>query len=193
MKSIRTALLLFGVMIILTGVVYPLAVAGLAQLFFPYQANGSQVVLNGEVIGSELIGQEFTKPEYFWGRPSATANQPYNAAASGGSNLGPTNPELTRQIEDRITILRAADPDNTAPIPVDLVTTSASGLDPDISLAAAQYQAARVAKARGLETQVVLNLIDANATLSLFGFIGEERVNVLKLNQALDGWKKTSE
>lgn len=187
MKLLRTALILFGALTVLTGLLYPLCVTGLAQLFFSYQANGSQVVQKGEVIGSGLIGQEFTKPGYFWGRPSATAGQPYNAAASGGSNLGPANSELARQVEIRIAILRAADPDNPAPIPVDLVTASASGLDPDISLAAAQYQAARVAKARGLEPYVVLNLIDGNATRPLFGFIGEERVNVLKLNQALDG------
>lgn len=189
MKPIRTALILFGLLTILSGIVYPWVITAFAQLIFPHQANGSLVVQAGEIVASELIGQQFSKPENFWGRPSATAHQPYNASASGGSNLGATNPDLARQIEERIAVLRAADPDNTAPIPVDLVTASASGLDPDISLAAARYQARRIARARGLDEKTVLNLIDAHVTAPFLGFIGEARVNVLSLNQALDRLK----
>lgn len=185
-KQFRPALVLFGLLTVLTGVIYPLSITALAQILFPYQANGSLVNRDGIPIGSELIGQPFTQAGYFWSRPSATGGIPFNAAASGGSNLGPTNPELIKHVQERVAALRAADPENTAPIPIDLVTTSASGLDPDISVAAARYQAGRVARIRGLSENAVLALIDAFTIEPVLGFIGEARVNVLQLNQALD-------
>lgn len=184
---IRPAIVSLLLFTLLTGLAYPLVVTGLAQVVFPAQANGSLIVQNGKVIGSRLIGQEFTDPKYFWGRPSATSPNAYNAAASSGSNLGPSNPALTEAVQERIDALRAADPGNTQPIPVDLVTASGSGLDPDISLAAAQYQAPRVARLRGLPLQKVLDLIDQATQGRQLGFLGEPRVNVLKLNLALDG------
>lgn len=171
---------------LLTGLVYPLAVTGLAQLLFPNQANGSLIVRDGKVIGSRLIGQYFDRPEYFWSRPSATAPFPYNAAASAGSNLGPTNPALIEAVKARVAALRAADPGNDSPIPVDLVTASGSGLDPHISPAAALYQAKRVARARSLDEAVVRNLIADHTEERQLRLLGERRVNVLQLNLALD-------
>jgi potassium-transporting ATPase KdpC subunit len=190
MNSIlRPAIVLFLIMTVLTGIVYPFAVTGLAQLLFHDQAEGSLVVADGHAVGSRIIGQSFSDPKYFWSRPSATAPQPYNGIASGGSNQGPLNPALTDAVKARIDALKAADPTNTRPIPVDLVTASASGLDPDISIAAARYQAARVARVRGLEPAAVQSLIDAHAHTRLLGFLGEPRVNVLELNLALDTLK----
>jgi K+-transporting ATPase ATPase C chain len=171
---------------LLTGGAYPLFVAGIAQLFFPRQSNGSLIVRKDQVIGSELIGQQFDDPHYFWGRPSATAPYPYNAAASTGSNLGPTNPALTEEVKIRIAALKAADPTNNSPIPVDLVTSSGSGLDPNISVAAALYQIPRVSKARGLSKEVVQALVDRHPEERQFIILGEPRVNVLELNLALD-------
>jgi len=183
---IRPAVTLFLIMTVLLGVVYPFAVTGLSQLLFHDQAAGSLVVVNGKAVGSRIIGQSFSEPKYFWSRPSATAPQPYNAIASSGSNLGPLNPALTDAVGTRIATLKAADPTNTLPVPVDLVTASASGLDPDISIAAARYQAARVARIRGLDPAAVRSLIDVHARGKLFGLVGEPRVNVLELNLALD-------
>ncbi len=173
-------------MTVLTGIVYPFAVTGLAQLLFHDQAEGSLLMADGHAVGSRIIGQSFSDPKYFWSRPSATAPQPYNGIASGGSNQGPLNPALTDAVKARIDALKAADPTNTRPIPVDLVTASASGLDPDISIAAARYQAARVARVRGVDPTAVQSLIDAHAHGRLLGLIGEPRVNVLELNLALD-------
>jgi potassium-transporting ATPase KdpC subunit len=184
---LRPALSVFTLLTLLTGVVYPLAVTGLAQLLFPQAANGSLLVMNGTAVGSTLIGQHFSSPGYFWGRPSATGPYPYNAAGSSGSNLGPLNPALTEAVMARIAALRAADPGNNLPVPVDLVTASASGLDPDISLAAAYYQATRVARARNLPLGQVTALIEQQAVRPWFGILGEPRVNVLRLNLALKG------
>ena len=186
---IRPALVLFLVLTAITGVVYPLVVTGIAEAVFPRQAGGSIIVEDGKAVGSSLIGQSFSDPKHFWSRPSATSPQPYNGLASGGSNLGPLNPTLTDGIKTRIDALRAADPANEAPIPVDLVTASASGLDPDISLAAAYYQIPRVARARGLEPQALRSLIAAHAHGRWLGILGEPRVNVLELNLALDALK----
>ncbi|RUR71355.1 potassium-transporting ATPase subunit KdpC [Variovorax guangxiensis] len=183
---VRSALVLFVLLSALTGLIYPMAVTGVAKAAFPAQAAGSLIVLDGTTVGSKLIGQNFSDPKHFWGRPSATAPQPYNASASGGSNQGPLNPALTDAVKARVEALRAADPDNVAPVPVDLVTASASGLDPDISPAAAQYQAARVARVRGMPLAQVQSLIDRNTQRPLLGFLGEPRVNVLALNIALD-------
>jgi len=183
---VRPALVLFVLLSALTGLIYPMAVTGVAKAAFPAQAAGSLIVIDGTTVGSKLIGQNFSDPKHFWGRPSATAPQPYNASASGGSNQGPLNPALTDAVKARVEALRAADPDNTAPVPVDLVTASASGLDPDISPAAAQYQAARVARVRGMPLAQVQSLIDKNTQQPLLGFLGESRVNVLALNIALD-------
>ena len=187
MKPIlRPAVTLLLVMTAITGIAYPLIVTGIAQVLFPAQAAGSLIVRNGVTVGSRLIGQPFSAPGDFWSRPSATSPQPYNGLASGGSNLGPLNPALIAAVKRRIAALRAADPGNDAPIPVDLVTASASGLDPDISLAAAYYQAGRVARARGLSLSRVRALIAAHAKGRLLGVLGEPRVNVLELNLALD-------
>jgi K+-transporting ATPase ATPase C chain len=183
---LRQAIVLFLLLTVITGIVYPFAVTGIAQLAFPHQANGSLVVRDGKVVGSALIGQSFTDPEYFWGRPSATAPQPYNGSASGGSNLGPSNPALADAVRQRIVALRAADPGNNAPVPVDLVTASGSGLDPDISPAAAQYQVNRVARTRGMSPAEVRALVRRCTTGRQFGVLGEPRVNVLELNLALD-------
>jgi potassium-transporting ATPase KdpC subunit len=174
---------------LLTGLVYPLMVTGIAQLIFPYQANGSLIKRDERVNGSELIGQYFTDPKYFWGRPSATTPFPYNAAASSGSNLGPTNPALEQAVQTRIKALKSVDPGNNLPIPVDLVTASASGLDPHISVAAALYQVSRVARERGLSDEQVLLLVEQFTEKRQLGFLGEARVNFLKLNLALDGLK----
>jgi K+-transporting ATPase ATPase C chain len=185
-QQIRPALTMLLILTVLTGLVYPLAVTGLAQLFFPDQANGSLIIHNGKVIGSKLIGQYFDRPEYFWSRPSATSPFPYNAAASSGSNLGPTNPALIEAVKARVAALRAADPGNDSPIPIDLVTASGSGLDPHISPAAALYQLKRVARARGLNDDTVLTLVTQHTEGRQFGLLGERRVNVLQLNLALD-------
>jgi K+-transporting ATPase ATPase C chain len=189
LKHLRPAIVSLVLLTALTGIAYPVVVTGIAQVLFPRQANGSLIVKDGKAVGSELIGQPFDDPKYFWSRPSATSPFPDNAGASGGSNLGPTNPALQKAVQDRIDALRAADPGNTAPIPVDLVTASGSGLDPDISPAAALYQVSRVAKVRGLAEDAVRNLVEQHVQRRQFGFLGEPRVNVLKLNLALDALK----
>lgn len=186
LKQIRPALVILGVFIILTGLAYPALTTGLGQLLFPNQANGSLITTNGEVVGSKLIGQQFDQPQYFWGRLSATSGQPYNASASGGSNYSALNPALQTEVEARLAALKAVDPENTQPVPVDLVTSSGSGLDPDISVAAAQYQAARVAKYRNLSVDQVNALIKQYTSQPIFGILGEPVVNVLELNLALD-------
>ena len=185
-QVIRPALVLFVLLSALTGLAYPLLVTGIAQVAFPAQAAGSLVVRDGKTVGSVLIGQNFSDPKYFWGRPSATGPNPNNASASGGSNLGPLNPALADAVKGRIAALRAADPGNAAPVPVDLVTASASGLDPHTSVAAATYQAARVARERKLPLERVQQLIGQHSEGRLLGFLGEPRVNVLQLNLALD-------
>ncbi len=182
---LRPALVLFAVLTALTGVAYPLVVTGIGQAAFPDQAAGSLILRDGKPVGSSLIGQNFSDPKYVWGRPSATGPYPNNATASSGSNQGPLNPALVDAVKGRIEALRAADPGNTAQVPVDLVTASGSGLDPHISVAAAQYQAARVAKARGLPVAQVQQLIEKHMEGRLFGFLGEPRVNVLLLNLSL--------
>jgi K+-transporting ATPase ATPase C chain len=188
-KQIKPAFILFGLLVILTGLIYPGVITGFAQLIFPHQANGSLITQNGRVVGSELIGQQFTDPKYFWGRLSDTGSYPYNASSSGGSNLSVLNPNLDQAVKQRLADLKAADPTKPLPVPVDLVTASGSGLDPNISLEAAQYQLPRVARLRGLSTDQVQTLINQNTTSRFLGFIGEPRVNVLKLNLALDGLK----
>jgi potassium-transporting ATPase KdpC subunit len=188
-SQIRPALMALLIFTILTGLVYPLVVTGIAQLVFPAQANGSLIVRDGQTVGSRLIGQSFDDPKYFWGRLSATGPFPYNAAASSGSNYGPMNPALMDAVQSRIDALRTADPGNSAPIPVDLVTASGSGLDPDISVAAALYQVARVARVRGMSETAVRALVDQFTQGRQLGFLGEPRVNVLELNLGLDGIK----
>jgi K+-transporting ATPase ATPase C chain len=183
---IRPAIVLLALFTLLTGVIYPLAVTGLAQVIFPTQANGSLIRQDGRIVGSVLIGQPFDDPRYFWGRLSATGPFPYNAAASSGSNLGPSNPALVEAVQVRIAALKSADPGNTAPPPVDLVTASGSGLDPHISVAAALYQAPRVARARNLDPETVNRLVGEHTEGRQFGILGEPRVNVLRLNLALD-------
>jgi potassium-transporting ATPase KdpC subunit len=185
--QIRPAIVALLLFTLITGGVYPLVVTGISQLVFPSQANGSLIVRNGKTLGSGLIGQSFDDPKYFWGRLSATGNYPDNAASSSGSNYGPLNPALIAAVQARIAALRTADPGNNQPIPVDLVTASGSGLDPDISIAAAMYQAPRVARARGLTENAVIALINRHTEGRQFGFLGEPRVNVLQLNLALDG------
>jgi K+-transporting ATPase ATPase C chain len=184
--QLKPAIIMLALLTLITGVIYPLAVTVIAQVAFPAQANGSLIVKDGTAIGSELIGQPFDDPQYFWGRLSATAPFPYNAAASGGSNLGPTNPALIDEVRARIQALQAADPANAQPIPIDLVTSSGSGLDPHISPAAAEYQVARVARARGLGEAVVRQLVAQHTQDRDLGVLGEPRVNVLELNLALD-------
>jgi potassium-transporting ATPase KdpC subunit len=184
--TLRPALVLFLLLSVLTGFLYPLIVTGVARLLFPVQAAGSMVSHNGQAVGSRLIGQSFSDPGHFWSRPSATTPQPYNGIASGGSNFGPLNPALTDAIKARVAALHAADPDNTAPVPIDLVTASGSGLDPDISVAAAEYQAARIARARGLDVARVQALIATHSKGSVAAVLGEPRVNVLDLNLAID-------
>jgi K+-transporting ATPase ATPase C chain len=192
-SQLKPALILLLVFTVLTGIIYPLAVTGIAQLAFPSQANGSLIIKNGKTVGSELIGQQFDNPKYFWGRLSATGPFPYNAyyaqtlTGSSGSNYGPLSPAIVLAAQARIHALKSADPTNTASIPVDLVTASGSGLDPDISAAAALYQIHRVAVARGLTDDQVKALVDQYTEGRQFGFLGEPRVNVLKLNLALDG------
>jgi potassium-transporting ATPase KdpC subunit len=189
LAQLRPALVLLGLLTLLTGVAYPLLVTGVAQAAFPSQANGSLVVVDGKAVGSRLIGQPFDDPKYFWSRPSATAPMAYNGQASTGSNLGPTNPALTDAVKQRIDALQKADPDNHDPVPVDLVTASASGLDPHISPAAAAYQLQRVAKARGMTNERVRALVDAHTTGRQLGMLGEPGVDVLALNLALDAAK----
>ena len=185
-KELKPAFLMLLVLTLLTGVVYPLMVTGISQVVFPSQANGSLIEQNGKAVGSSLIGQPFSDPKHFWSRPSATSPYPYNAAASSGSNQGPTNPALPDAVAARIKALREADPDNTANVPVDLVTASASGLDPHISPAAAEYQVNRVARARKLDPSKVRALVAENTEGRQLGVLGEPAVNVLKLNLALD-------
>ena len=185
-QLIRPAVSLLALMTLLLGIIYPFAITGAARLAFPRQAAGSLILEDGKVVGSTLIGQSFSDPKYFWGRPSATAPQPYNGLASSGSNLGPLNPALIDAVKANVKALHDADPDNRTPIPVDLVTASASGLDPDVSPAAVEYQAARVARARHLELDQVEALIKAHLRERLFGIVGERRINVLELNLALD-------
>jgi K+-transporting ATPase ATPase C chain len=184
---IRPAIVLLVLLSAITGLAYPALVTVVAQGVFPHQANGSLIMKDGKAIGSSLIGQPFDDPRYFWGRPSGTSPFPYNAGASSGGNLSPANPELAKTVQDRVDVLRAADPGNTAPVPVDLVTTSASGLDPHISPAAALYQVGRVAKARQLDEAAVRRLVEQHTEGRQLGFLGEPRVNVLALNLALDG------
>lgn len=187
---VRPALILFAALTVLTGLAYPVLVIGIGQLAFADQAAGSLVLRDGKPIGSTLIGQSFSDPKYVWGRPSATGPTPYNASASGGSNLGPLNPALAEAVRGRIQALRAADPGNTAPVPVDLVTSSGSGLDPHLSVAGAQFQAARVARVRNLPVAQVRQLIESHAEGRLLGVLGEPRVNVLQLNLALDALRR---
>jgi K+-transporting ATPase ATPase C chain len=186
-STLRPALVVFGALTLLCGVLYPAAVTGIGRVAFAHQVDGSLIEAGGKTVGSSLIGQPFSQPGYFWGRPSATAPMAYNAAGSGGSNQGPTNPALLDAVKERIAALKAADPGNRAPVPVDLVTASASGLDPEISVAGAEYQAARVATARRLPVAQVRALIDRYRHEPALGFLGETRVNVLALNLALDG------
>jgi len=186
-RLIRQSITLLALLTIVTGIAYPLAVTGLAQLLFPLAANGSVLLRDGKPVGSALIGQPFSDPRYFWSRPSATAPFAYNSAASTGSNLGPTNSALTDAVRQRVDALRTADPGNTAPVPVDLVTASASGLDPHISPAAAEYQVARVARARAMPVEAVRKLVTGSTEGRQLGVLGEPRVNVLALNLALDG------
>src|SRR5215472_17006230 len=186
LPQLRLALTLLLLLLVLTGIVYPLAVTLVARLLFPDQAAGSLVRRDGHTVGSLLIGQSFTDPGHFCGRPLATTPQPYNGTASGGSNLGPLNPALTDAMRARVVALRAADPNNNTPVPIDLVTASGSGLDPEISVAAAVYQAPRVARARGLDVAQVRGLIATHSKGSVAGVLGEPRVNVLELNLALD-------
>lgn len=187
MSELRPALTSFLLLTLLTGVAYPLAVTGIGQTLFADEANGSLIKSGDKLIGSRLIGQPFSGPQYFFGRPSATAPQPYNGAASSGSNQGPTNPALATAVADRVAALRALDPNNKAPVPVDLVTASGSGLDPHISPAAAEYQVARVARARNLPEEQVRTLVQQATEGRTLTLLGEPRVNVLELNLALDG------
>jgi K+-transporting ATPase ATPase C chain len=191
-SHLRPAIVVFSALTLICGVIYPLAVTGIGAAAFPAQAAGSIVEVNGKAVGSTLIGQSFSSPQYFWGRPSATGPMPNNAAGSSGSNQGPLNPALVDAVKGRIDALKAADPSNMSAIPVDLVTASASGLDPEISLAAARYQAGRVAALRKMSTEQVLALIDGHRIDQHLGFLGEPRVNVLELNLALDRAKPFS-
>jgi len=186
-KELRIALAVFALLTALTGAAYPAIVTLVARLAFPGQAAGSVIERDGRAVGSALLGQPFSDPRYFWGRPSATSPQPYNAGASSGSNLGAINPALAAAVSARIEALHAADPGSMRPVPVDLVTASGSGLDPHITPAAARYQAGRVARARGMTEEDVLALVGRHTEGRTFGVLGEPRVNVLELNLALDG------
>jgi len=185
-SHLRASFLMLVVLSILTGLVYPVMVTGIAAIVFPHQSKGSLIERNGTVIGSELIGQPFADPRYFWGRPSVTAPHPYNAASSAGSNLGPSNPALQAAVRERVAALRAAEPGNAAPVPIDVVTASASGLDPHISPAAASYQVARIARCRHLPEATVRVLVAVHTMPRQLGVLGESRVDVLALNLALD-------
>ncbi len=185
-RQLRPVFMVFLLLAAITGIVYPLVVTGIAQFLFHHKADGSFIISNGAYVGSELIGQPFDDPKYFWGRPSATPDFPYNSASSSGSNLGPSNPALAEAVKARVEALRKADPGNQSPIPVDLVTSSGSGLDPHISPAAALYQVPRVARVRGLAEEQVGYLVDQFTEPRQWGILGEPRVNVLKLNLALD-------
>jgi len=185
-NHVKSGFFMLVVMTVITGIVYPLLMTAVAQTLFARQANGSLIIKDGKAVGSELIGQPFSSPKYFWSRPSATSPKPYDAASSSGSNLGPTNQALLDAVGDRIKALRDADPGNTAPVPVDLVTASGSGLDPHISPAAAYYQAERVARVRHLNPDRVRELIANHTEKRQFWILGEPRVNVLKLNLDLD-------
>lgn len=189
LRQLKISLIFLVIFTVITGIVYPLFVTGVAQAFFHHKANGSLITENGTVVGSELIGQPFSDPKYFWGRLSATTPFQYNAAASSGSNYGPSNPALVAAVQARINALKAVDPGNNQPVPVDLVTASGSGLDPDISIAAADYQVARVARYRGLTVPQVQALVKKYTEGRQLGIFGEPRVNVLKLNLALDAVK----
>ncbi|MDA8417326.1 MAG: potassium-transporting ATPase subunit KdpC [Betaproteobacteria bacterium] len=186
-KTLRPAIVSFCILSLITGILYPWAVTGLSQLLFPAQAEGSLIIHNHQAVGSRWIGQSFSDPRYFWSRPSATSPMPYNGLASSGSNQGPTNPALIDAVKMRIQALRTADPDNRHPIPIDLVTASASGLDPQISPAAALYQVERVARTRGLQVTMVQSLVTQHIERRQGRLLGEPRVNVLELNLALDG------
>jgi len=186
LTMVRNAVMSLILFTLLTGIIYPLAVTGLAQTIFPHQANGSMITKNGKAVGSELLGQQFDDPKYFWGRLSATTPYPYNGGSSAGSNLGPNNPDLMKAVKQRIQALRTSDPGNEARIPVDLVTSSGSGLDPHISPAAAAFQVQRIANLRGIEAAKISALVTANIEERKFGILGEPVVNVLKLNLALD-------
>ena len=186
LKILRQSLVVLVALTVITGIIYPLAVTGIARGIFPNKSAGSLITQKGTAVGSSLIGQPFSDPKYFWSRPSATSPEPYNGAASSGSNLGPTNPALLKAIQQRIAALRAADPGNTQPVPIDLVTSSASGLDPDISPAAAYYQAGRVARVRSLSLTDVDALIARSTKGRQLGILGDPRVNVVQLNLALD-------
>ncbi|HZK31010.1 MAG TPA: potassium-transporting ATPase subunit KdpC, partial [Methanoregula sp.] len=185
-KQAKPALVIFFLLTILTGIIYPLVITGIAQLVFPVQSNGNLIEHNGKIVGSSLIGQPFTSSKYFWGRLSSTSPVPYNSGVSGGSNLGPTNPALLDEVKARVNALHSADPDNSQPIPVDLVTSSASGLDPDISVAGAKYQVPRIARERNMSESDVNALVEQQTEPQQFDLFGEPRVNVLKINLALD-------
>lgn len=189
-RMIRNTLMSLLLFTVITGFIYPLVVTGIAQVIFPGKANGTIITKNGKAVGSDLLGQQFEDPKYFWGRLSATTPYPYNGGSSSGSNLGPNNPDLMKAVQTRIQALHDADPGNTAKIPVDLVTASGSGLDPHISPAAAAYQVQRVAKLRGMDEAKVSALVAANTEGRQFGFLGEPVVNVLKLNLALNELNK---
>ena len=192
-RQLRPAFSIFGLLTFLTGILYPILVTGIAQVVFPFKANGSLIEINSVMRGSSLIGQNFTGSQYFWGRPSATPGSPYNAfdplnlTGSSGSNLGPLSPSLFESLQQRVALFHASDPDNPLLIPVDLLTASASGLDPHISLEAAYYQVPRVARARGLSEQEVIELVNRHIETRQFGILGEPRVNVLLINIDLDG------
>jgi potassium-transporting ATPase KdpC subunit len=189
LKSLRTSIITIALFTVLTGFIYPLLVTGIAQILFPAKANGSLLMKDGKAIGSELIGQAFSSPKYFWSRPSATSPFAYNAGASTGSNYGPLNPALLEATAKRVKELKDADPQNTKPVPVDLVTASGSGLDPHISVAAALYQVPRVARSRSVNEEKIKSLVDRYTDGRQLGILGEPRVNVLKLNVALDEMK----
>ena len=188
-EQIRSAILMFVILSLLTGIFYPVFITGVAYIFFPHQATGSMLYQNNKLLGSALIGQEFTDPKYFWGRISETSPVAYNSSSSSGSNLGPSNPALIEKVKVRIRALKEFDPDNTNPVPIDLVTSSASGLDPHISIAGAYYQIPRVARMRGLTEDTVKAIVNKHTNSRIFGLIGEPVVNVLELNLELDSIK----